>query len=212
MRSIQTELSDNEQLQKLGLATVQIVHDLKNQVNGLKLYATFLRKRLESKTAEEQELETVDKLAAGLTRLGDDLQTLTRLARPVKLNTDKSDLNILLQELSKKVIDNMQLDIGDTSLSGSFDSSQLYQAFQIITEGSLKLSSENKEQRPLLLVAKRDADQALIEWHNVDADPFDSFPGSDGLRMSFAARIVKAHGGEAGFDQNVVKVRLPLAT
>ena len=34
-------------LEHLGSATVQIVHDLKNQLNGLKLYATFLRKRLE---------------------------------------------------------------------------------------------------------------------------------------------------------------------
>ena len=38
---------DAKALEDLGRATLRIVHDLKNQLNGLKLYATYLRKRLD---------------------------------------------------------------------------------------------------------------------------------------------------------------------
>ena len=47
MKPLLSESQDQESLQALGRASVQIVHDLKNQLNGLKLYATFLRKRME---------------------------------------------------------------------------------------------------------------------------------------------------------------------
>ncbi len=47
MKPLPQPTHDTEALQELGRASVQIMHDLKNQLNGLKLYATFLRKRAE---------------------------------------------------------------------------------------------------------------------------------------------------------------------
>ena len=47
MKPAPARTPDSAELEKLGRATLEIVHDLKNQLNGLKLYATFLRKRLE---------------------------------------------------------------------------------------------------------------------------------------------------------------------
>ncbi len=41
-------------------------------------------------------------------------------------------------------------------------------------------------------------------------DPFHSFIGSDALRMSLAARIIEAHGGEAGPGTGLLRVRLPI--
>ena len=38
---------------------MQIVHDLKNQLNGLKLYATFLRRRIEKDPADPKIILTV---------------------------------------------------------------------------------------------------------------------------------------------------------
>ena len=38
---------------------MQIVHDLKNQLNGLKLYATFLRRRIEKNERPGDEQETI---------------------------------------------------------------------------------------------------------------------------------------------------------
>ena len=76
MKPLLSESEDNRSLQALGRASVQIVHDLKNQLNGLKLYATFLRKRLEKGERPADELETVGKLIAGIDRTAADLSLL----------------------------------------------------------------------------------------------------------------------------------------
>jgi len=65
-------MSEANALEDLGRATLRIVHDLKNQLNGLKLYATFLRKRLERDESLAEERETVAKLIAGLDRAARD--------------------------------------------------------------------------------------------------------------------------------------------
>src|ERR1041384_482822 len=85
MKPILSETQDAEALQELGRASVQIVHDLKNQINGLKLYATFLRKRLEKTEGRTDELDTVGKLIAGLERAAADMNMLVHYGRPLEL-------------------------------------------------------------------------------------------------------------------------------
>ena len=75
-----SRMEDSETLQDLGRASIQIVHDLKNQLNGLKLYATFLRRRIEKSERPEDEQETIEKLMAGLDRAASDLQRLSNTA------------------------------------------------------------------------------------------------------------------------------------
>src|SRR5882724_5167611 len=86
MKPILSESQDNESLRALGRASVQIVHDLKNHLNGLKLYATFLRKRLEKDERPADELETVNKLISGLDRTAADLSLIVAYGQPVKLS------------------------------------------------------------------------------------------------------------------------------
>src|SRR6266403_135860 len=77
--------TENNALEDLGRATLQIVHDLKNQLNGLKLYATFLRKRLEREERSPEERDTLAKLIAGLDRAARDMTVLVRYSQPVEL-------------------------------------------------------------------------------------------------------------------------------
>src|ERR1043165_2649336 len=77
--------TDSETLQDLGRASIQIVHDLKNQLNGLKLYATFLRRRLEKSERPEDEQDTIAKLIAGLDRAASDLSTIVEYGRQIEL-------------------------------------------------------------------------------------------------------------------------------
>ncbi|MCV5148143.1 hypothetical protein OFB99_26195, partial [Escherichia coli] len=63
---------DREALLELGRASVEIVHDIKNQLGGLKLYVTFLRRRAVAEGRAADELETLDKLRAGLDRAADE--------------------------------------------------------------------------------------------------------------------------------------------
>src|SRR5213595_635039 len=92
MKPLLSESEDKDTLWALGRASVQIVHDLKNQINGLKLYATFLRKRLEKTEGRADELETVNKLLAGLERTAADMTMLVRYGRPVELRRTQVDL------------------------------------------------------------------------------------------------------------------------
>jgi light-regulated signal transduction histidine kinase (bacteriophytochrome) len=85
MKPLLSESEDNDALRALGRASVQIVHDLKNQLNGLKLYATFLRKRLEKGERPADELETINKLIGGLDRTAKNVSMIVEYSRPLQL-------------------------------------------------------------------------------------------------------------------------------
>src|SRR3954454_720950 len=101
MKPLKSEITDTSTLEELGRASVQIVHDLKNQLNGLKLYATFLRKRMEKSERPVDELETIGKLIVGLERAAGDMTTLVRLARPIELRRQQADLTNILSDMSE---------------------------------------------------------------------------------------------------------------
>src|SRR5262245_42442829 len=87
---------DAKALEDLGRATLRILHDLKNQLNGLKLYATYLRKRLERDENAITERETVEKLVAGLDHAAKEMAALVRYAQPLNLRRQpKSDLRVI---------------------------------------------------------------------------------------------------------------------
>src|SRR3979409_1251898 len=86
MKTALAMATENNALEDLGRATLRIVHDLKNQLNGLKLYATFLRKRLEREDRPVEERETLIKLIAGIDRAAGEMNALVRYARPLELH------------------------------------------------------------------------------------------------------------------------------
>src|SRR5438034_3328788 len=107
MKPILSESQDNESLCALGRASVQIVHDLKNQLNGLKLYATFLRKRLEKGERPADELETVNKLIAGLDRAAADLSLIVEFGQPLELKKQAgTDLEKLMRGVAAGLTQN----------------------------------------------------------------------------------------------------------
>src|SRR5215217_4248164 len=98
MATATSKPAETERLQDLGRASMQIVHDLKNQLNGLKLYATFLRRRIEKTERPEDEQETIGKLIGGLDRAAEDLSLIVRYGQPLELKKLAGvDVNKLLQ-------------------------------------------------------------------------------------------------------------------
>ena len=219
MRPLKSEAQDTNTLQELGRASAQIVHDLKNQLNGLKLYATFLRKRMEKSERPADERETIDKLITGLERAAADLTALVRYGRPVELRRQPGiDLFKILTEVTTgEGFEGVNLKPKTGPLEGEFDAAAITEALKAITAGALNMRRAGD--RPALEIRlRRDVDGgapwAVIEWHGiqstVDQDPFHSFAGSDALRMSLAAKIIEAHGGEVGQGPGTLSVRLPL--
>ena len=221
MKPLKSELQDAETLRQLGSASVQIVHDLKNQLNGLKLYATFLKKRMEKGERPADELETIGKIIAGLERAATDMTVLVRYGRPLDVRPQpRTDLARLLAEAAGGVP--VRAD-GD-GFDGDFDAPLLGVALQIITAGAGAGNGRNADaaahDSPQIRLRRDDAGaapEAVIEWGGGAAgagapeDVFDTFAGGQGLRLALAARIIRSHGGEVGQESGVLRARLPLS-
>jgi signal transduction histidine kinase len=218
MKPLKTELQDAETLRELGSASVQIVHDLKNQLNGLKLYATFLRKRMEKAERPADELETIAKLIAGLERGAAEMNLLVRYGRPLELSRRPStDLARLLRESAEGA--SVETDAG--AYEGDFDPALLAEALKSITAGGRASAQGAESGDSEVRLTREESDVSgggaygLIEWRGVAApdsegDPFRSFTGGAGLRLALAARVIRGHGGEVSNEGGVLRARLPL--
>ncbi|HET6978386.1 MAG TPA: hypothetical protein VFI24_18790 [Pyrinomonadaceae bacterium] len=208
---------DNERLQDLGRASMQIVHDLKNQLNGLKLYATFLRRRIEKTERPGDEQETVGKLISGLDRCAEDLSLIVRYGQPVELKKQAGvEVDKVLSGVCASLNENgsvIVLNGKSNGIQGNLDLFKLTDAVKWLCTGALKHRQNGDEPHELSLSARTDGDQAVIEWsglRKLDHDPFRSFAGSDEIKLALAAKIVEAHGGSAKFDDGKIIVIIPL--
>jgi light-regulated signal transduction histidine kinase (bacteriophytochrome) len=224
MKPLLSKLEDQDSLQTLGRASVQIVHDIKNQLNGLKLYATFLRKRMEKAERPQDEQETVGKLLAGLERAASDLSTLVQFGRPLELKRQPGvDLQKILRSVLAGLVSptgvtgplNAQFAVNsaDTSIIGEFDPAMMGEALKAVTVGAIKRRQSKDVESPLTIsiTQEQPAAEAVIEWSGLllDHDPFASFAGSDEIRMSLAAKIINAHGGTAKQEDDRLVVTVP---
>jgi len=228
MKPLLSEFEDNHALQALGRASVQIVHDLKNQINGLKLYATFLRKRLEKSERPADELETVNKLIAGLDRTAADLSMISEYGQPLDLKKQAGiDLEKIMRGVAERLKDQPRgtgslvgssvIHADPTPLVGEFDSGLLAHALESISISAMKMLTNQAREGSLEIRLKGEAIESgmdgVIEWRVFDSsdhDPFHSFAGSNEIRLSLAGRVIEAHGGSAKRQNGVLCVRLPL--
>src|SRR5919106_699122 len=179
MKPLKTELQDAETLRDLGSASVQIVHDLKNQLNGLKLYATFLRKRLERDEHSQDERETIAKLVAGLDRAARDLTALVRYAQPLDLRQQPGvDLRSVIhaaatdpaQRVTGALSGSLLGDISDGPLVGVFDPHTLAEAFSALAREAFAGRSATGESTVTLHAERRTSEgaaKAIIEWRGL---------------------------------------------
>ncbi len=223
MQPAPAKISDSAELEKLGRATLEIVHDLKNQLNGLKLYATFLRKRLDREDQPVEERETLAKLIAGLDRAAKDLTALVRYARPLDLRVQHTDLRRIL---SNVIADAAERDTGGlprTTIAdqiegdtfyGDFDPVALNDAIKAITDDA-RATLSSKDHGTLSISMHAESKGVVIEWRG------GNFTGRSGLMagpngsgtiyVELATKIIEAHGGSVNCEQDVMRVLLPLS-
>jgi len=221
MKPLETRIEDGGTLQNLGRASIQIVHDLKNQLNGLKLYATFLRRRMEKNERPDDEQETIVKLIAGLDRAANDLSTIVEYGREIELKKQPGfDLQKVMRSICSDLSDRscpVVCESASDSLQGNLDPSKLTDALNWVSTVALKYRRNDNGQTAITVSvrpAEADQDSAIVEWSGlsqIDHDPFRSFAGTDEIRMSLAARIIEAHGGSAKYQDGRFLVILPLS-
>jgi light-regulated signal transduction histidine kinase (bacteriophytochrome) len=221
MKTLMSKPEEAERLQDLGRASMQIVHDLKNQLNGLKLYATFLRRRIEKSERPSDEQETISKLIGGLDRAAEDLSLIVRYAQPVELKkqpgfeVDKV-LQTICTNLNQTTAQIVVSEISD-AVQGDFDHFKLSEALKWLSVGAIKLRDNENDGGTINVKVKAPANnsgRAVVEWsglRRLDRDPFRSFAGSDEIKLALAGKIIQAHGGSAAFIDKKLVVELPLA-
>jgi len=217
MKTATSSPEDNERLQDLGRASMQIVHDLKNQLNGLKLYATFLRRRIEKTERPGDEQETIGKLINGLDRTAEDLSMIVRYGQPVELKKQAGvEVDKVLRAVCASLNENgatIALNGSSEGIQGNLDLFKLTDAFKWFCTGALKHRQNGDESGEVSVSARTEGDEAVIEWsglRNLNHDPFRSFAGSDEIKLALAAKIVEAHGGSAKFLDRKFIVMIPL--
>jgi signal transduction histidine kinase len=216
MKTAMSRPEETERLQDLGRASMQIVHDLKNQLNGLKLYATFLRRRIEKSERPGDEQETIGKLINGLDRAAEDLATIVRYGQPVELKKQPGfEVDKVLRSVCSSVDGSIEWQANSDAVQGSFDHFKLTDAFKWLCAGALKhrQGDEGAGITVTTKLAETNSGQAVIEWgglRQLDHDPFRSFAGSDEVKLALAAKIIEAHGGSAKFIDKKFVVELPL--
>lgn len=209
---------DTESLQDLGRASIQIVHDLKNQLNGLKLYATFLRRRIEKGDRPGDEQETIGKLIGGLDRAASDLSMIVEFGREIELKKQPGfevakvlrNLCSTFQEGETQVVCESDAD----SIQGEFDHSKITDAFKSMFAGAIKFKRKDDGAEAVKVSVTTSDNNAVIEWSGLrplDHDPFRTFAGSDEIRLSLAKKIVEAHGGSTNLADHKLVVVLPLS-
>jgi len=215
--------SDTAALERLGGATFQIVHDLKNQLNGLKLYATFLRKRLARADQPEDERETLAKLIMGLDRAAKDLTALVRFARPLEL---RKQAGVDVKRIAAKVIAEaaeretgglpkviIASEFASDSFIGEFDPVVLTEAIQAITD-DVRATISAKDPQPLSMAMRRDeSSQAVLEWRGGHFHTRHQSLSAEGgtIHAQLATKMIQAHGGDVFFGKDVIRVSLPLS-
>jgi signal transduction histidine kinase len=218
MKASMSRIEDTKSLQDLGRASIQIVHDLKNQLNGLKLYATFLRRRIEKSERPDDEQETIVKLISGLDRAAIDLSMIVELGREVELKKQPGfeiakvlrNLCSSFQESEAQVVCESDVD----SVQGDFDHSKLADAIRSMFAGAIKFKQQDDDASPVRVSLKASDKNAVIEWSGLralDHDPFRTFAGSDEIRLSLAKKIIEAHGGSTNLADHKLVVVLPLS-
>lgn len=222
MKAATTKVMGPTAAEEVGHATLQIVHDLKNQLNGLKLYATFLRKRLEPKDNASEEQEILAKLIAGLDSSAREMTALVRFARPVELrrspNTDLRKIIISLAAAPNRdsgglELPSIALHIEDAAMLGEFDPALLVEAFNAITT-EVRSSVSGKTESSVSLHVHREADHALCEWRGGKLKSrYQSISNSNGcgtIHTALATKIIEAHGGRVKCEVDEIRAWLPL--
>lgn len=224
-----TSLTDNREiLQDLGRACAEIVHDVRNELNALKLYATFLLKRGEKSKWQPDERETVAKLLAGLERSAGDLTMLVHYSRPIeparKWGVDVQQIvrSICLDpglrarltgDLEQALV--AECDSGD--FRGEFDPALLTQAFRAITLSVLRQQRQTGNSGPIKIrLSTEDSESgtvAVIDWEGVGLKTADLLAsvGTTGICVSLAAKILEAHRGTIERHSESLRARLPLS-
>lgn len=216
---------------------LRLLHDFKNQLGGMKLYAAYLKKRF---AADADGVEVCEKLIRGLNVMAERAKLVSRLARPMMLSAAEVDL---LRVLRQAVADveaeaerrgvRLRVNLPESPMPLTLDAAQTRQALASVLRRAVHVTPTGRE----VSVALQDRpSEASIEINDAGARVpaherealFDFFAGGGllesvepreereelALRLALAQRVIEQHGGQVAVADapgsgTAVQIRLP---
>lgn len=204
-------IKDSEEaiLIETGRMAARLIHDFKNQLGGLKLYAAYLQKRF----ADNAEgMEIAEKIARGLGEMAEQATILNKFCRPLELQMAPGDPAPVVEQVvsrlgpkasAKRV--KISCDLEPDAPQASFDAPCIGEALEAIISRAVDASPEDGE----IGVSLRRRDEALrieIKDNGAPLDDerrlsfFDPLAGDrinrTALGLAMARKIIERHGGE----------------
>jgi len=221
-------IKDSEEaiLIETGRMAARLIHDFKNQLGGLKLYAAYLQKRF----ADNAEgMEIAEKIAKGLNEMAEQASILNQLARPLELRLETGEPASIIEQVVSRLQSRASAKRAKITLSLdpdapriSFDSRQIGAALESVIsravdatpeDGAVEISLRRRDEA--LQVEIKDNGPTLDD--NQRQNFFDPLAGDRlnklALGLAMARRIIEKHGGRISARADtpsgtIVEVRL----
>jgi signal transduction histidine kinase len=232
-------IKDSEEaiLIETGRMAARLIHDFKNQLGGLKLYAAYLQKRF----ADNQEgMEVAEKIAQGLNEMAEQAAILNKLCRPLELRLAPGDpAPVVEQAVSRtepkasakrvKMTSDLEARMEAGLKAGlarvSFDPRLIGEALEAIIMRAVDASPQDGEigislrlQDEALRIEIKDNGAPLDEEKRLNF--FDPLAGDrlnrTALGLAMARKIIERHNGQVSARADtvagtIVEVTLPIA-
>jgi signal transduction histidine kinase len=214
-------------LSEAGRMTARLIHDFKNQMGGLKLYAAFLKKSLAD---QPEAAEIAEKIIAGLNAMSEHANLVARLTRPLKLKLEVADLAALISQVVRDLQPQatlravaLTLEVADDPPWLLLDTQQVRAALYALLARALRCSPEGGTVRVKLHWEGATARIEISSRERLEEARLAAFFDCLGehritetsLGLALAKRIIEQHGGQAAAlaappDGVLVRLRLPL--
>jgi signal transduction histidine kinase len=228
-------IKDSEEtiLIETGRMAARLIHDFKNQLGGLKLYAAYLQKRF---AGNPEGMEVAEKIARGLNEMAEQAAILNKLCRPLELRMAPGDPALVVEQVISRVEPKAseksariisRFEAGAPRIS--FDPGLIGEALEAIIMRAVDASPRDDE----IGISLRRQDEALkieIRDNGAPLDDerrlkfFDPLAGDrlnrTALGLAMARRIIERHEGQVSARSDtvagtvagtIVEIRLPIA-